>query len=186
MALNAPYTIRQGDIPCISSDGTLFPVNKLEVHKKGLYHQAVSIFVFDLQGRLLIQRRADDKYHCGGLWANTCCSHPHWGESHEVCASRRLGEELGFTTALTRVSGIEYSADVGGGLWEHENVVVFEAVVDSQLQEIVPNPEEVRETAWVGVEALKQKSLEPGNDFTPWFQIYLERWSELALSEGRD
>ena len=127
MALNAPYTIRQGDIPCISSDGTLFPVNKLEVHKKGLYHQAVSIFVFDLQGRLLIQRRADDKYHCGGLWANTCCSHPHWGESHEVCASRRLGEELGFTTALTRVSGIEYSADVGGGLWEHENVVVFEA-----------------------------------------------------------
>ena len=75
-------------------DGSLAPVPKLAVHRMGLRHNAVSVFV-TRGGAVLIQRRALDKYHSAGLWANTCCTHPHWGESAAACARRRLGEELG-------------------------------------------------------------------------------------------
>ena len=74
--------------------GTLEPVEKLEVHKRGLKHKAISIFVF-CGGKLLIQQRASNKYHSPELWANSCCSHPNWGESSEDCSSRRIFEELG-------------------------------------------------------------------------------------------
>ena len=76
-------------IPAIAADGSLFPIGKLEAHRLGQKHLAVSVFVFAGE-QLLIQRRADGKYHCGGQWANTCCTHPHWGESPADCARRRL------------------------------------------------------------------------------------------------
>ena len=70
-------------------NGTLAPVEKLEVHKRGLKHKAISIFVF-CAGKLLIQQRASDKYHSPELWANSCCSHPNWGESSEDCSSSSI------------------------------------------------------------------------------------------------
>ena len=75
-------------IPAIAADGSLYPVEKLMAHVEGLFHLAVSVFVFD-GDRLLIQQRAHDKYHCGGMWANTCCTHPYWDEAAVTCAERR-------------------------------------------------------------------------------------------------
>ena len=77
-------------------DGNLTPVDKLEVHRRGLRHPAVSVFVMD-GSRTLLQRRALGKYHTPGLWANACCTHPHWGEAALDCAARRLYQELGLT-----------------------------------------------------------------------------------------
>jgi isopentenyl-diphosphate delta-isomerase len=82
-------------------EGTLTPVEKLEVHKKGLRHKAVSVFV--MRGdRILLQQRALSKYHTPGLWANACCTHPHWDEQPLTCAQRRLEEELGITGRIPR------------------------------------------------------------------------------------
>ena len=105
----------------------LTPVGKLEVHQRGLKHKAVSVFVTD--GRaVLIQRRALGKYHTPGLWANTCCTHPRWDEDAAACAVRRLAEELGITGLFPAYADrVEYRADVGGGLIEHEVVEIFTA-----------------------------------------------------------
>ena len=102
----------------------LTPVDKLEVHRKGLRHKAVSIFVMDGE-KVLIQRRAAGKYHSAGLWSNTCCTHPQWGERPEECAVRRLREELGITGLYpAHADRLEYRANVGGGLIEHEVVEI--------------------------------------------------------------
>src|SRR5262245_60925262 len=116
--------VQQSLIPAIARDGTLFAVGKMDAHRRGQKHLAVSVFVF-AGDAMLIQRRADGKYHCGGLWANTCCTHPHWGETTSDCAHRRLVEELGLKLPLFLRSVVEYRADVGSGLVENERVHVF-------------------------------------------------------------
>ena len=95
-------------------EGTLTPVEKLEVHQRGLRHKAVSVFVVRNQ-EILIQRRALGKYHTPGLWANTCCTHPMWDEDSTACAQRRLRDELGIVALSPEFRGqLEYRADVGG------------------------------------------------------------------------
>ena len=154
-------------------DGQLIPVEKLEAHQRGLRHKAVSVFVL-AGNQVLIQRRAMGKYHTPGLWANTCCTHPEWDESPLDCAIRRLDEELGIT-GLTpeHRDRIEYRADVGGGLIEHELVDLFTAEADRDLT-LSPNPEEVMETRWVTYRELKQMVERFPARFTPWLRIYLE------------
>jgi isopentenyl-diphosphate Delta-isomerase len=95
-------------------NGRLQPMDKLDVHRRGLRHMAVSVFV--MAGRqVLIQQRALGKYHTPGLWANTCCTHPHWGEDAATCAQRRMREELGIVGLSVAAAGqVEYRADVGG------------------------------------------------------------------------
>ena len=106
-------------------DGALAPMDKLDVHLKGVRHKAVSVFVLD-GPRVLIQRRALGKYHTPGLWANTCCTHPHWNEAPRDCALRRLSQELGIDGLDPQpVDRVEYRADVGGGMVEHEVVDIF-------------------------------------------------------------
>ena len=97
-------------------NGELTPVEKLEAHVKGIRHKAISVFL--MRGdKVLLQRRAMGKYHTPGLWANTCCTHPHWGEAALDCATRRLGQELGLDDVALRFRDtVEYRADVGGGL----------------------------------------------------------------------
>lgn len=167
-------------IPAIAGDASLYPVEKMEAHRRGLLHQAVSVFVFDGED-LLIQRRAAGKYHCGGLWANTCCTHPHFGEAHEASALRRMDEELGIHLPLERRNTVQYRADVGGGLWEHEEVVVFYGDADRTLLHTALNPGEVEAIRWTSVSALQAEALENPAQFTPWFRIYLKRWDELGL-----
>lgn len=158
-------------------DGTLTPVEKLDVHKRGLKHKAVSVFVIH-DGKILTQRRALGKYHTPGLWANTCCTHPDWDEDPEVCAIRRLDEELGLRLDALQYRGqVEYRADVGGGLIEHEVVDVFVAVLDAQ-PELDPNAQEVMDTGWLSYDDLKLAILSEPERFTPWLKIYLDQFAK--------
>lgn len=162
-------------------DEVLQPVDKLAAHVEGLRHKAVSIFV--MQGdELLIQRRALGKYHTPGLWANTCCTHPGWGETPEDCAVRRMDEELGLTGLdLMWRDQIEYRANVGGGMIEHEVVDMFVAAPDVRPV-AAPNPDEVMEVRWVSLEALREEVAATPERFTPWLRIYLDQHLDRVLA----
>lgn len=154
-------------------DGTLTPVDKIEVHRKGLRHKAVSVFVMN-GDEVLIQRRAMGKYHTPGLWANTCCTHPLWGEAPQDCAVRRLREELGLTGLYPVFRDqVEYRADVGGGMVEHEVVDIFVAPADGRPA-LDPDPDEVMAVDWVGFYDLCAEVARRPARFTPWLRIYLE------------
>ncbi|MEL7177664.1 MAG: isopentenyl-diphosphate Delta-isomerase [Pseudomonadota bacterium] len=158
-------------------DGVLTPVEKLEVHRKGLKHKAVSVFVMN-KGRVLIQQRAMCKYHTPGLWANTCCTHPHWGEDPADCAMRRLREELGITGLYPAMRDtVEYRADVGGGMIEHEIVDIFTADATNNLQ-FTPNPDEVMAVDWVDLHALTAQVNRHPKRYTAWLKIYLNEYRE--------
>lgn len=163
-------------------DGDLTPVEKLEAHQRGLRHKAVSIFV--MRGdEILIQRRAMRKYHTPGLWANTCCTHPEWDEASVDCATRRLEEELGIIgVAPIYRDTIEYRADVGDGLIEHEVVDLFTGQAPSDLR-ILPNPDEVMETRWMTFRDLQQAVTSFPDRFTPWLRIYLAEHSAKIFGE---
>lgn len=155
-------------------EGVLTPVDKLEVHRRGLRHPAVSVFVLN-RGRVLLQRRALGKYHTPGLWANTCCTHPLWGEDALTCANRRLRQELGIC-GLSPVwrQQVEYRADVGGGLTEHELVDIFVAEAPDALP-VTPDPAEVMDLRWQLPADLSADLRHEPERFTPWLRIYLEQ-----------
>ncbi|MFB9151347.1 isopentenyl-diphosphate Delta-isomerase [Roseovarius ramblicola] len=153
-------------------DGDLVAVEKLEAHERGLRHKAVSVFVLNGDA-VLVQRRALGKYHTPGLWANTCCTHPRWGEAPLACARRRLVEELGLHGLPLEPRGqVEYRADVGAGLIEHEVVEVFVARMPERVVP-VPNPDEVMAVEWVTRSVLDARIRNAPADFTPWLRIYL-------------
>jgi len=153
-------------------DGTLQPVEKLHAHIAGLRHKAVSVFVM-CDDAILLQRRALGKYHTPGLWANTCCTHPHWEEDPTTCAARRLTQEMGISGLdLVHRGVIEYRADVGGDMIEHEVVDLFTAQATRDLP-MALNPDEVSEAAWVSIADLRQHVAADPNRFTPWLRIYL-------------
>ncbi|MBN2631064.1 MAG: isopentenyl-diphosphate Delta-isomerase [Rhodobacteraceae bacterium] len=165
-------------------DGRLTPVGKLAVHQRGLRHKAVSVFVIDETDRVLIQRRALSKYHTPGLWANTCCTHPRWDEDPAACAVRRLREELGITDVLPVFADrVEYRADVGNGLTEHEVVDIFVADAAADLP-VAPDPQEVAETRWVDLDALAAEVQQSPAKFTPWLKIYLTEHRRRIFGEA--
>ena len=164
-------------------DGVLTPHEKLSAHQRGLRHKAVSVFLID-GDRTLIQRRAMGKYHTPGLWANTCCTHPDWDEPALDCAMRRLDEELGITgVALTHVDQVEYRADVGGGLIEHEVVDIFRAASEAPTT-MTPNPDEVMDTRWLSFDELAAEIAKTPEIFTPWLRIYMKEHLAGILGGG--
>lgn len=164
-------------------DGRLTPVEKLAAHQRGLRHLAVSVFVIR-DGANLIQRRALSKYHTPGLWANTCCTHPDWGEDAADCATRRLNEELGITGLdLIHRGQVEYRAEVGGDMIEHEVVEVFVANAPEDMP-LTPHPEEVMETRWITLPDLRKAVAQNPERFTPWIRIYLSDHAELIFGQS--
>ncbi|THH35428.1 isopentenyl-diphosphate Delta-isomerase [Aliishimia ponticola] len=161
-------------------DGTLVPVEKLEAHERGLKHKAVSVFV--LRGReVLMQQRAMSKYHTPGLWTNTCCTHPLWNETASACAARRLNEELGITGLLTEHRHqLEYRADVGNGMVEHELVDVFLAEARPGMK-ITPNADEVLDVRWIDYHDLLAEVQRHPQRFTPWLRIYLTEHANVIF-----
>lgn len=170
-------------IPAIDENGNIYPMEKLAAHRDGgVLHLAISIFVFS-QGRLLIQRRAGGKYHSGGLWANTCCTHPNWGESLHSAAHRRLQEELGFDVPLLEERAVvDYHARVSDALWEKERVHVFEYATHRALPAPVPVLSEVSEIRWMSPADICTEMQKTPEAYAPWFRIYFNRWDELNLS----
>ncbi|MEE9313043.1 MAG: NUDIX domain-containing protein [Rhizobiaceae bacterium] len=173
-----PPTNPPAMIPGINPDGSLYPIEKIEAHVKGLHHLAISVFIF-AGDELLIQRRALNKYHCPGQWANSCCTHPHFGEDVKVAATRRLREELGFQTEIQERLIVEYSADVGNQLWERERVHMFRAEVEKDQVRLTLNPDEVCETRWLTAEEVRRDIEQTPETYTPWFRIYIAQYPKL-------
>lgn len=146
--------------------------DKLEAHQEGWLHRAFSVFVFDADGRLLLQQRNIDKYHSGGLWSNTCCSHPFPEEPVEEAAQRRLHEEMGFQCPLDPAFRFTYRAAISDTMIEHEYDHVL---IGQAAPTVAPNPEEVQDWAWVAPAELKRAVDAHPEQYTAWFKIVLDR-----------
>lgn len=111
--------------------------DKLEAHRQGLLHRSVSVFLFNQKGEWLLQRRTAFKYHSGGLWSNTCCTHPYPDEAPEEAAGRRLSEEMGLRCPLKKLFSFSYRTPLDHGLIEHEYDHVF-AGLTNDLPDVDP------------------------------------------------
>ncbi|HBS52109.1 MAG TPA: hypothetical protein DEA62_03905, partial [Coxiellaceae bacterium] len=155
---------------------------KLVAHEKNLLHRAFSIFIFQLENpqKILLQQRALHKYHSGGLWTNTCCSHPRHDEEITKSGQRRLQEELGFSTELTDIGWFHYNAHFENGLAENEVDHVLTGSISSQTI-ITPDPGEIHAIRWVDIADLKCELAAHPETFTPW----IRRALALALSRPK-
>lgn len=158
-----------------AKDEVLGLMNKLEAHQKGLLHRAFSVFLFDKEGKILLQKRASSKYHSPNQWTNACCSHPRDNETYQNAAIRRLQEELGISCHLEKKFDFIYKADVGGGLWEHELDTVFTGVFEGEFN---LNPDEVSEIRYISWEDLEREIEEKPKTFTEWFKIILKEYKQ--------
>ena len=141
---------------------------KLEAHQKGLLHRAFSVFIFNSNHQLLLQKRAVSKYHSGGLWTNTCCSHPREGEETINAANRRLIEEMGIKTNLRKVFDFIYKAELDNELTENELDHVFYGLYN---EDPIINTEEADDFKWIDMETLNNDITVNGQNYTVWFKI---------------
>lgn len=153
-------------------DNPIGKMEKQQAHIEGLLHRAFSIFIFNSEKKLLLQKRASSKYHCGGLWTNSCCSHPRENENIQDAANRRLAEEMGMQCSLKPIFTFMYRAEFDNGLIEHEFDHVFFGESDQNPK---INPEEVETYRYIAMEDLQQEVKEFPQNFTPWFIIALDR-----------
>lgn len=140
-------------------------------HENGDLHRAFSVFVFDRQGRILLQRRSHAKRQFPGLWTNTCCGHPTSDDPLGAAAEARLQEEMGFTTPLREVAAFVYKAvDRESGRTEHEYDHVFVGTFDGQP---FPDPLEAKDWRWSTLEAVRADVSARPAAYTPWFPLAL-------------
>ena len=144
---------------------------KLEAHQKGLLHRAFSIFIFNSKYELLLQKRASSKYHSGGLWTNTCGSHPREGEDTLDAANRRLIEEMGIETSLRKVHDFIYKAELDNNLTEHEFDHVFYGIYN---EDPIINKDEADDFKWIDMDSLNEDIKTNGDNYTIWFKIAFE------------
>ena len=150
-----------------NQDGLLSTIEKVEAHRRGALHRAISVFIFNKRNEVLLQKRTADKYHSPDKWTNTCCTHPLPGESPLMAAKRRLQEEMGIITTLIEVFTFSYQADVGNDLTEYEFDHVFFGVSNHSP---IPNPAEVSDWNWVAIEELVQDLIRNPMKYSPWLR----------------
>ena len=153
-------------------DNPIGVAEKLEAHRSGHLHRAFSIFIFDSDGNLLLQKRAQTKYHSGNLWSNTCCGHPRPNESTKDAAERRLVEEMGFICELEEIFSFIYRVKVDETLFEHEFDHVFIGRFGGSP---TPNPEEVSDWKWVAIGELEKDIACEPEKYSYWLKISLEK-----------
>ena len=141
------------------------------IHRKGLLHRAFSIFLADPKGQIVLQQRSQQKYHSGGLWANTCCGHPRPGERTVSAARRRLHEELGVSATLSFGFFSRYRADLDHGMQENEYVYVFFGRLRDEPR---PDPAEVAAVQALSLDEIKRRIDKSPRSFTYWLRHYLE------------
>jgi len=151
---------------------------KIKAHKEGKLHRAFSIFIFNSKGELLIQQRAKTKYHSGGLWSNTVCSHPKPNETYLQAAHRRLKEEMGFNCKLKKLFCFIYNTSFQNGLIENEYDCVLIGKFDGNPK---PNPKEVMNYKWILIKELKQDIKKNPNKYTIWLKLVLKRIKRFDL-----
>jgi isopentenyl-diphosphate delta-isomerase len=145
---------------------------KLEAHEKALLHRAVSVFIINSKGEWILQRRAFDKYHSNGLWTNTCCTHPHPGESVFDAAKRRLKEEMGIVCNVTWLFSFIYKEKLDNELTEHELDHVFFGITDSDP---VINTAEVEEWEKISFPDIQNDLKQNPERYTYWFREIYEK-----------
>lgn len=143
-------------------------MEKMQAHEEARLHRAFSVFIFDHEGKMLLQQRAFTKYHSGGLWTNACCSHPRPDEATHAAASRRLREELGFETPIQKIFDFTYKAAFDNGLTEYEFDHVFVGLYHSTMQ---LNPDEVSNTVYLSMEEISRALHNTPEQYTAWFHI---------------
>ena len=156
-------------------DNPIGTMGKMEVHEKALLHRAFSVFIFNDKSEMLLQKRAAAKYHSAGLWTNTCCSHPHPGEDTLPAAQKRLEDEMGFTTPISKAFSFVYKASFDNGLTEHEYDHVFTGTYNGLIQ---PNLHEVSDYCYQSLEEIKENIKTHPDHFTEWFKIALPKLEE--------
>ena len=156
-----------------TNDEPIGLMEKMEAHQLGLLHRAFSVFVLNSKNEIMLQQRAAQKYHSPLLWTNTCCSHQRAGESNLEAGSRRLFEEMGFTTPLKEHFHFIYKAPFDNGLTEHE---LDHVMVGYSDEETNINPDEVASWKWMSIEAVKADMQENPNEYTAWFTIIFEEF----------
>lgn len=144
---------------------------KMKAHQEGKLHRAFSIFVFNSKGELLLQKRAKSKYHSGGLWTNTCCSHPRPGETLENSVHRRLKEEMGFDCELREIFSFKYKVKLEN-IFENEYDHVFIGKFDGKPH---PNPEEVDEWKWIKLKELKNDMKKNPDKYSYWLKKSIDK-----------
>lgn len=159
-------------------DNEVGRMEKMKAHEEAILHRAFSIFIFNSEGEVLLQRRAVEKYHSGGLWTNTCCSHPRPGESVIEAANRRLMEEMGMKAEMHPIFNFIYKAELDHGLTEYELDHVLVGTTDV-LPEI--NPEEVSEFSYKNPSQVRSDLEKHPERYTAWFAIcfpeLMKNWS---------
>lgn len=151
---------------------------KHSAHKVGKLHRAFSVFVFNSQGEVMLQKRAKGKYHSGGLWTNACCSHPRVDEEIVDAAHRKLQEEMGFDTELKEIFSFIYFVKFDNGMHEHEFDHVLFGKFDGEPH---PNLAEAEGWRWVGFDALEKEIKARPERFTYWLKECFEKVKKLAL-----
>ncbi len=145
-------------------------MDKLTVHQTGKLHRAFSVFIFNSKNELLLQQRADEKYHSPGLWSNTCCSHPHNGEKTQDAVTRRLREELSINCETLPVFSFIYQTPLENGLIEHEYDHVYFGKCDDKP---VPDAREVKNWKYISLQNLQEDILKNPDSYTVWLKICL-------------
>lgn len=154
--------------------------DKIKAHEEGLLHRAFSVFIFNDENKLYIQKRSSKKYHSGGLWTNTCCSHPNTFEPIEKSAQIRLYEEMGMNVdKLYYFDKILYYVDFENGLKEHEIDYIFWGI-SNDIPKI--NPEEIEDWRIVGIPELIKAVNENPDHFTFWFKLLLPKIEKLKMN----
>jgi isopentenyl-diphosphate delta-isomerase len=147
-------------------------MEKMEAHRVGALHRAFSVFLFNSKGQMLLQQRALEKYHSGGLWTNACCSHPRPGESTLAGARRRMLEELGIETDLMPAGHLRYKAEVGNNLieneWDHLYTGIWNGPTD-------PTPSEVMNVKALSIQEIEDWLEREPQAFTAWFRQAFEK-----------
>lgn len=162
-------------------DEQIGSMEKMEVHKKALLHRAFSIFIFNSKGEMLLHKRADKKYHSGGLWTNACCSHPKPGEQTLDAAKERLVMEMGIVTPLRKAFDFIYKAPFDNGLTEHE----FDHVLVGNYEgEINPNPDEVSDYCFKTIEEINNSIQSHPQKYTEWFKIAFPKMEEYLVKNN--
>ena len=148
-------------------------MSKLDAHKKGILHRAFSVFVLNNNNEIMLQKRAYNKYHSGGLWTNTCCSHQREGENTIEAGKRRLLEEMGFETELKIITSFIYKVEFENGLTEHE---LDYLLIGKYIKSPVINKQEVADWKWMKVELIADDIKLNPNNYTSWFKIIFDKF----------
>jgi isopentenyl-diphosphate delta-isomerase len=159
-------------------DNQVGVMEKLQAHREGRLHRAISVFIFNSRGEMLLQQRAAGKYHSAGLWTNACCSHPRAGEAVEHAAARRLQEEMGMKCELKETFNFIYKAQLENQLTEYEFDHVFTGISDE-----IPMPEvaEVSKWKYIAVAKLVEDVASNPDQYTEWFKICLRDWQKELI-----